>query len=114
MAGRDLVDQHVCLSIGWPFFDAIDDVVDAFDDLAPLIQGECSFGYIDFGDRHDDSFFVRKYLVTLGIGTPGVKLASRPMRRRSRWPMKPPYFYSRGIGIDRKKEPSSAPDAVRL
>src|SRR5215469_5193430 len=59
IAGRNLIDEHVCLPIGWPFFDAIDDIVDAFDDLTPLIERERPFGYVDLGDRHDSSLSIR-------------------------------------------------------
>ena len=48
------VGPHLC--IGRPFFDAIDDIVDAFDDLAPLIRRERAFGDVDFGDRHETLF----------------------------------------------------------
>jgi hypothetical protein len=55
-------------------FDAVDDIVYAFDDLTPLIQRERPFGHIDFGDRHDDSSLIGKYLATLCLGRLCVKL----------------------------------------
>src|SRR6516165_5730302 len=50
VAGLDLFDQHVGLSRGWTLLDAVDDVVDALNDLAPLLRGERSGGHINFRD----------------------------------------------------------------
>jgi hypothetical protein len=57
--------------------------VNAFDDLAPLIQRERPFGYVDFGDRHAPSFFIGEYIATLGLGQLGVKLNDRAGSRHA-------------------------------
>src|SRR5262249_36920789 len=51
---RDVGDEHVSQPIRWSSFDTVDDIVDAFDDLAPLILRECSLRHIDFGDWHTE------------------------------------------------------------
>ena len=45
------------LSRGWTLLDAIDDVVDALNDLAPLLRGERSGGHINLRDWHGRSSF---------------------------------------------------------
>src|SRR5713226_2661547 len=52
ISGRDFIDQHVCRRVSWHLSDGNYDIVDAFDDLAPLILRERSFRYIDFGNWH--------------------------------------------------------------
>jgi len=50
----DLVDQHVGvgLRVGRPLLDGVDDVVDASDDLAPLIRRQRAFRDINLGYRN--------------------------------------------------------------
>ena len=72
MAWRDIVDQHVCQPVGWPLFDTIDDIMNAFDDLATLIRRERTFGYIDFGNRHE-ALLPCRYIGTLCLGLLCVK-----------------------------------------
>jgi hypothetical protein len=54
ISGRDFIDQHVCRRVSWHLSDRNDDIVDSFDDLAPLILRERPFRHIDFGDWHTE------------------------------------------------------------
>src|SRR5262245_28014458 len=50
--GRDVVDQDIGQRFRRALLDTIDHLVDALDDLPPLLRRERTLRYVDFGDRH--------------------------------------------------------------